>query len=140
MGEYGKPIPCPDEDTAPFWEAARRHELAFQRCNHCGTYAHPPVAFCRHCHNVSHPSFEFAQISPRGKILNWTVMYDAMVQGFADEVPWVHALVSFDVQPTLNLTATLVDGDTHRLRLGAPVDIIFRDVAEGVTLPFFKLS
>lgn len=139
MGEYAKPIPVPDEETAPFWAAARRHELVFQRCDHCGNYAHPPVRFCCHCHNLAEPSFDFAPISPRGKVLNWTVMCDAMVQGFADEVPWVHVLVSFDDQPNLNFAATLVDGVCDNLKLGAPVEVIFRDVTNGVTLPLFRL-
>ncbi|MFJ6569240.1 Zn-ribbon domain-containing OB-fold protein [Streptomyces sp. NPDC091292] len=140
MTEYAKPVPVPDEETAPFWEAARRHELAFQRCDHCGTYAHPPVSFCRGCHNVAEPSFHFAAVNPRGKILNWTVMRDAMVRGFTDDVPWVHALVSFDDQPSLTFTATLVDGVGDRLKLGAPVEMVFKDVSLGVTLPVFKLA
>ena len=29
-------IPQPDEVSAPYWEAARRHELRIQRCGSCG--------------------------------------------------------------------------------------------------------
>jgi uncharacterized protein len=140
MAEYAKPLPVPDEETAPFWAAARRHELVFQRCHYCGSYAHPPVQFCLHCHNVAEPRFDFAPVSPRGKILNWTIMRDAMVQGFAGDVPWVHALVSFDDQPGLTFAATLVDGPSDKLRVGAPVEVIFTDVTDGEALPFFRLA
>ncbi|MEW1863293.1 OB-fold domain-containing protein [Streptomyces sp. NPDC088194] len=140
MTEYAKPVPVPDEDTAPFWEAARRHELAFQRCDHCGTYAHPPVRFCRGCHDVTEPSFGFATITPRGRIVNWTVIHDAMVQGFAGDAPWVHALVSFDDQPGLTFAATLIDGVGDGLKLGAAVEVVFKDVSRDVTLPLFKLA
>lgn len=137
--EYGRPIPVPDEATAGFWEAARRHELAFQRCQHCGRFAHLPVAFCRGCHNLERPSFAFERVSGRGKVVNWTVIHDHMVAGFAGEPPLVHVLVAMDEQDDLMFPATLI-GDADGLRLGAPVVTVFRDVTDGVTLPYFQLA
>lgn len=139
MTNYTKPIPVPDDDTRGFWEAARKHDFAFQRCQHCGTYAHPPVAFCDHCHNVADPSFAFEAVSGRGKVVNWTVMYDAMVSGFENDVPWVHALVSIDEQPSLTFAATIEDGVSDRLRIGAPVEVVFRDVTDSISIPYFRL-
>ena len=139
MTDYAKPVPVPDEVTRPFWEAARSHQLHFQRCTHCGTYAHPPTTFCHTCHDVTDPAFEFAPITPRARIVNWTVMYDAMVAGFAEQGPWVHALVAFDDQPDLTFTATLLDGVSDRLELGAPVEVVFDDVTDDVTLPMLRL-
>jgi uncharacterized OB-fold protein len=135
---HDRPIPVPDEATAGFWEAVGRHEVAFQRCQHCGRYAHLPVAFCPGCHNLDDPSFAFERVSGRGKIVNWTVIIDHMVAGFAGSDPIVHVLVVLDEQDDLLFPATLI-GDTEGLRLGAPVEFVFRDVAEGVTLPYFQL-
>lgn len=136
---YERPIPVPDETTAPFWEAVARHEVAFQRCQHCGRYAHPPVSFCAACHNLDNPSFTFEKVSGRGRIVNWTVIVDHMVAGFAESGPIVHVLVALDEQEDLLFPATLI-GDTSGLRIGAPVEFVFRDVTEGVTLPYFQLS
>ena len=36
----GRPLPLPTGDTAPFYEAARRGELRFQRCGACGRVRH----------------------------------------------------------------------------------------------------
>ncbi len=105
--QYSKPIPIPDEETAPFWAAAREHQLAFQRCQHCQNFAHPPVTFCEHCDNVADPQFEFAPVSGRGRLVNWTVMYDAMVAGFTDDIPWIHALMRPEEQRAY--TATIED-------------------------------
>jgi uncharacterized OB-fold protein len=139
VSPYQKPVPVPDDATAGFWAAAQRHSLEFQRCDHCGNYAHPPVRFCQECHNLSGPSFTFTPITPRGTVLNWTVMHDAMVRGFQDEVPWVHAMVAFDDQPSLRFVSVIENGLTADLRIGAPVEVILRDVADGVTLPYFRL-
>lgn len=137
--QYGRPVPVPDEATAGFWEAARRHELAFQRCQHCGRYAHLPVAFCRGCHNLDQPSFRFERVSGRGQVVNWTVIHDHMVAGFQGSGPLVHVLVEMDEQQDLLFPATLI-GDTQGLALRAPVEVVFRDVADGVTLPYFRLA
>ena len=136
--EYQRPIPVPDETTAPFWEAVARHELAFQRCRHCGRFHHLPVSFCRGCHNVEDPQFAFEPVSGRGTIVNWTVIHDHMVMGFQGEEPLVHVLVRFEEQDDLMFPATLV-GDTSGLRLDAPVEVVFREVTDGVTLPYFQL-
>ncbi len=136
--DYGRPIPVPDEDTAEFWEAASRHELVFQRCDHCGRFAHLPVAFCVGCDHLDHPSFHFEPVSGRGTIVSWTVIRDHMVAGFQDEGPIIHVLVEMAEQSDLLFPVSLV-GETDGLALGAPVEVVFREVADGVTLPYFQL-
>jgi uncharacterized protein len=137
--DYQRPVPVPDETTAPFWEHARRHELAFQRCQHCGRFSHLPVAFCRGCHNLDDPSFAFERVTGRGTVVNWTVIHDHMVAGFQGEDALVHVLVRLEEQDDLYFPATLV-GDTSGLTLDAPVRVVFRDVADGVTLPYWQLG
>jgi uncharacterized OB-fold protein len=139
LSDYQRPIPVADDSTAGFWEAVARHELAFQRCQHCGRYDHLPVAFCRGCHNVENPLFAFEPVSGRGTIVNWTVIHDHMVAGFQGEDPLVHVLVRMEEQDDLYFPVTLV-GDTSRLAVGAPVEVVFREVTEGVTLPYFQLA
>ena len=66
-------------------------------------------------------------------------MYDAMVSGFTDDIPWIHALIELEAQKGLCYTATIEDGVGAGLGLNAPVEVTFHDVTETVTLPFFKL-
>ena len=46
---YDRPLPVPDLESAPYWEACRRHELRFQRCGDCGTFRFPPNPICHAC-------------------------------------------------------------------------------------------
>lgn len=138
MKEYERPIPVPDELTAGFWSAAREHRLVFQRCQHCQTYAHPPVLFCKGCGELDDPFFKFEQISGSGKIVNWTVMHDAMVRGF--EPPWVNILVEFPEQRHLFYVAILEDGNVPDLKIGANVEVVFHDINEQMSLPCFRLQ
>ena len=137
---YAKPLPLSDDNTAPFWEEARTHRLAFQRCQHCGAFAHPPVTFCQKCHNVDEPSFRFEHVQPRGRVVNWTVIHDQMALGFENEGPTVWILAEMTDQPGLLFPCALEEGRSDWLRIGIAVDVVFRDVAPGVALPYFRLA
>ena len=139
MTQYTKPLPGPDERTAPYWSAAKEHRLAIQRCQDCGHYSHPPVILCPNC-NALEPSFAWETVSGQGKIVSWTVYHDAFVPSFTDDIPWVNVVVELAEQKGLWLMATLVDGPQAPLKLAAPVEVLFDDVTPEVTLPKFKLS
>src|SRR5688500_11360106 len=116
--EYKKPVPLPDERTAGFWEAAKEHRLAFQQCQHCNRYSHPPVLFCPHCKALE-PSFAWNTVSGRGKIKTWVVMTDPIVRGFEDETdPWVVAIIEVEEQEGLTFIAGVVDGSKQPIKIG----------------------
>ncbi len=48
---YAKPIPSVDEETKPFWDYAKKHELRMQKCKSCGQVYYPPSSMCPHCQN-----------------------------------------------------------------------------------------
>ena len=139
MSEYTKPLPVPDELTLGFWEATKKHALAFQRCQHCGYYAHPPVIFCSHC-NALEPSFVWEPVSGRGTVLSWVVMNDAFTKGFEDEIPWVLVRVVMEEQPDLIFLADLQAGSEAPLQIGTPVEVTFEDVNADITIPHLKRS
>src|SRR5512134_1237962 len=49
-----KPLPRPNEDTAPYWEAAQRGELRMQKCGGCGHVRFPPAVLCARCLSEEH--------------------------------------------------------------------------------------
>lgn len=138
VASYRKPIPVPDERTEGYWQAAREHRLAIQRCQYCGYYSHPPAIVCSNC-NAFEPSFTFETVSGRGTIKAWVVMHDPMVEGFEEDVPWVNVLVELEEQKDLLILANLVDGRSANIKVGAPVEVVFQDVTPEVTLPQFRL-
>ena len=133
------PTPVPSEQTRPFWQHAAAGRLAFQQCDHCGAFAHPPTDFCTHCHHVDRPSFTFTPVSGTGRIVNWTVIHDAVVPGFGPD-PWVHALVQLDEQADLLYAATLESSAGREPSLGARVRAVFRQVTPDVGIPTFVLE
>ena len=92
----GKPLPAPDPTSAGYWEAAARGELALPRCSVCARIALPPTIVCPTCGSTD-PRCEFVAVDGSGAIRSWTVVRDAFLPGFADDVPYVLVDVELDV-------------------------------------------
>ena len=133
-----KPVPVPDVQSAGFWAAAASHVLAIQRCTQCGFMSHPPVEICRHCLSPDR-SFQYQPVKGRATVRTWTVVRDAFLAGFAGDVPYVLAEAELDEQEDLRLVLFLVDGDESEMRIGMPVEVVFDDVAPGVSVPHFRV-
>ncbi len=138
MTELTKPIPVPDPRSEGFWSAAARHVLALQRCESCGRIAHPPVVICPACLS-GEARFTFVPISGRGRLRTWTVMRDAFLPAFRQEIPWVIGEAELDDARGVRLLARVAAPAETRLTLGTPVETVFEDVAPGVALPVFRL-
>lgn len=136
--EARKPVPVPDDLSEGFWRAAGSHVLAVQRCAACGWYAHPPDMVCVNCLSPER-AFRFEEVSGRGRVRSWTVMHDAFLPGFKADVPYVVVDVELDEQPGLRMIGLLADGPGAPLSLGAPAEVVFEDVAEGIAVPQFRL-
>lgn len=129
---YAKPLPLIDDDSRPFWEAARRHELLIHRCRLCGRH-YFPASYCHHC---DADSMEWVRASGRGKVYTFTIYHTAPHPGFKEELPYAVAYVELDEGP-LFLT-NIVGCRNEDIRVGMPVEVAFEDVTEEVTLPKFR--
>lgn len=135
----GRPVPEPDEQSAPFWNAAAEHVLVLARCARCGAFSHPPDVVCPRC-GATDPDFAFTPVDGTGTIRSWTIMRQSFLPGFDDEVPFVLVDVELSAQPDLRLIGRLVDGPEAALRVGAPVGLAFEDIDAGVAVPAWALA
>jgi uncharacterized OB-fold protein len=135
----GRPVPVPDEMSAPFWSAAAEHVLTVARCAQCGQFSVPPDVVCPHCH-AADPGFEFTQVSGRGVVRSWTVVRQAFLPGFDDDLPFVLVDVELVEQADLRLIGRLLDGVHADLHIGDAVVVGFEDLAPGVAIPAFELA
>ncbi|MFJ8950403.1 Zn-ribbon domain-containing OB-fold protein [Streptomyces sp. NPDC102340] len=134
-----RPVPVPDAQSAPYWEAAARHTLVLARCGRCSAFALPPGVTCPHCHTTD-PDFSYEQVSGRGTVRSWTVVRQSALPGLADEVPFALVDVELDEQAGLRMIGRLLDGPNSPLRVGDRVRVAFEDVAAGVSVPAFTLG
>jgi uncharacterized OB-fold protein len=135
----GRPLPIADESSAPFWAAAAEHVLTVARCARCAALTMPPDAVCPNCHSTD-PGFTFTPVSGRGIVRSWTVVRQAFLPGFDDDVPFVLVDVELVEQAELRLIGRLLDGAATELHIGDAVVVGFEEPAPSVAVPAFELS
>jgi uncharacterized OB-fold protein len=133
MSAYAKPLPVPSPESEPFWDACRRHELALQRCEPCGTSWFPPSALCPRCLGEA---WHWEATSGQGSVYSFVVFRRVYHPGFADDIPYVVAVVELEEGP--RLPTRLVGIAPEDVRCDMPVEVVFDDVTEAVTLPKFR--
>jgi uncharacterized OB-fold protein len=129
-----KPVPRATPDLAPFLAAARRGQLVVQRCAACGLLRFPAREVCSRCWSRE---VEWTPVSGRGEVFSFYVMHQVYHPGFASEVPYAVVVVQLDEGP--RITSNLVGCATGQIRIGQPVEVVFDEVSDEVTLPKFRL-
>jgi uncharacterized OB-fold protein len=135
----GRPLPVPDEQSAPFWAAAARHVLVIARCSACQAYTMPPDLTCPRCGSTD-PRFSFRPAAGPGVIRSWTVLHQSFLPGFADDVPFMLVDVEFPEHDGVRLIGRLLDGPRAAVRIGDLVRPAFEEAASGVAVPAFTLT
>jgi uncharacterized protein len=126
-------IPAVTDLTKPYWDNARAGRLVTQRCRSCGRIWHPPLPACPHCHSTD---LGWREVRGDGTVYTYTVVRHATHAALADRVPYVVAIVELAEGPRLVTGITgCAPGD---VRVGMAVRACFREVADGVTLPYFE--
>ena len=141
--DLGFPIPVPDADTQPFWDACARGELLIQRCGACGKWLWQPRPICSSCQK---PDPVWTRVSGDGVVASWTVMRPPTLPAYADRVPFVILLV--ELAEGVRLIGYLVDdagrmlktdGVAEKVTIGARVALRFHDQA-GTPLPCWTMA
>jgi len=129
--------PLPDsraEYDEAFWRGAAEGRLLVQECADCGARQLHPRPGCRSCGSGELGWLEAEGV---GEVYAHTVIRRATEHPwFADEVPYVVAMVELPEGPSL--WTTVVDCPPEAVEIGMPVEVTFEAVAEGIALPLFR--
>jgi uncharacterized OB-fold protein len=128
-----RPLPEMTPEMAPFWAAARRRQLAVQRCSSCGTHRFPARDLCSRCLGRE---AEWVTVSGRGTLFSYAIMHQVYHPGFADRVPYAVVVVELDCGA--RLVSNLQDTPLDRLAIGMPVEVAFEELSADVVLPVFR--
>jgi uncharacterized protein len=135
MSSYVKPLPQPDPVTAPFWESVKAHAMKLQRCNDSGKFFFYPRGMSPF---TLSDNISWEPVSGRGVIHAFTIVHNQRAPGFADEVPYVVAMIELDEGVRLMSNVIDVEPDPDHVEIGMPVEIVYDDVTDEVTLPKFR--
>jgi len=127
-----KPIQRPSPESTPYWQAAREHRLELPRCNACGKHWFPPSQSCPHCLAAD---FTWTAVSGVGKVFSFVTYHRVYHPAFAQDVPYVVALVELAEGP--RLLTNIVGVPPEAVTCDMPVKVVFDDVEDGVAVPKF---
>jgi len=123
-----RPIPVPNDFNKPFWDAVNERKLKVQKCTTCGRLGYPPRRTCDKCGGTT---FEWHQVQGKGHVDVGFTIRDSRIKGFREMQPINFAIITLDEDPGLNFLSNLPGTPAGTIPLGAPVELIFEEVAPG---------
>ena len=126
-------LPTPDMSTQPWWDAARDGRLLIKRCAACGRAHFYPRPFCPWCWS---DRVAWEDASGQATLYTWSVVFQNDLPPFPERVPYIAAVVDLVEGP--RMMTNLVDCTADQLRVGMPLEVVFRPVSDDVVLPVFR--
>ncbi|MBE3558090.1 MAG: Zn-ribbon domain-containing OB-fold protein [Ktedonobacteraceae bacterium] len=128
-----KPIPDVSEIARPYWEAARREELAIQRCRACGAAIFYPRHWCPACFSLN---LGWEKASGSGEVLSYSIIYQAPFESYAPDVPYVLAIIKLAEGP--QMMTNIINCRPENIYVGMPVQVTFERRAGEFNVPQFQ--
>lgn len=135
--EYDNDIPVLrpyiDFDNSGFWEALRHHRLVFQKCQKCGLLIHRPRPMCPRCLSTDR---EWVLSEGKGVIYSYTniIYQNAGYPGI--RTPYTVILV--EMTEGVRMLSNMYDVKPDAVYIGMPVEVVFEDIDDDLTLPKFR--
>jgi uncharacterized protein len=126
-------LPVIEDDTRPFWDAAREGRLLIRSCRSCGAVHHYPRPFCPSCWS---DDVEWVHASGRANLYTWSTVHRNDLPPFREQVPYVAAVVELDEGP--KMMTRLVDCEPDRLEVGLALEAAFETLTDDVTIVVFR--
>jgi uncharacterized OB-fold protein len=129
-------LPVPDQETQPFWDAARERRLLIKECRACGKPFFYPRTYCPRCWSAE---TEWKESSGRGTVYTFTVVHQNDLPPFRDRLPYVVVIVALD--EGVRMTSNLEGCAPEDVRCGMPVAVAWREEqrdGDTVVLPVFR--
>jgi uncharacterized OB-fold protein len=129
----GIPAPNPSPAARPYWDAAARGELVYQRCDVCGTIPPRPTTVCGSCLGRA---LTWRPSAGAGSLYSWTVVWRPQHPSFT--VPYAPAIVELD--EGFRMMSAVVGCPPDDLAAGMRLAVEFHPASETIALPYFRPS
>jgi len=133
MSDYKKPLPVIQPYSQGFWDGTKQHKLMVQHCNDCGANIFYPRRDCPECWSQN---LAWIEASGRATVYTYSVTLEGVEEMFREDLPIILAWI--DLPEGVRMHTNLVDCDPEEVEIGMEVEVVFRDVTEEITLPYFR--
>jgi hypothetical protein len=133
-----KQSPIPDEMSKPYWDACNEGRLVIQNCTACNNMQYPPEPTCYEC--GSKDNLGWREVSGRGKIHTYGVVYDCPIRMLQTDQPFNLAVISLEEDPEIMMYSHLPGTTVEEVPVGAAVKVEFETTqATGQKVPEWRL-
>ncbi len=133
MAEWNKPLPTISGETKPYWDSCRGGQLLIQKCDSCGEYQFYPRGICANCWSND---IQWHKASGKGTVWTFTVTYQNRTPGFAEDIPYVLALV--ELEEGVRMFTNIVECEPRDVKIGMEVEVTFVRANDQISIPYFK--
>jgi hypothetical protein len=126
-------LPTIEDETRPFWDAAREGTFLLRRCADCGRAHHYPRPFCPFCWSENVP---WEAASGRATLYTFSTVHLNDLPPFDEQLPYVAAVVDLEEGP--RVMTRVVDATAEDLHIGMPMEVTFAPITDEITAPFFR--
>ena len=127
------PLPQPSRDNAPFYEAAKRGELRFQKCTACSAFRHYPRPVCPQCLSRD---YTWERSTGRGTVYTWTIVRGPTLPAFEHKLPY--NVVDILMDEGVHFVSEVLDCPPEEITAGMHVEAAFVPVSDEITLVKFR--
>ncbi|MBI4233857.1 MAG: Zn-ribbon domain-containing OB-fold protein [Chloroflexi bacterium] len=130
-----RPSPVPQPESDFYWQKCKEHELWVRRCKECQRTYFYPRDICPNCFSRN---TEWSKTSGKGKLYSYAIAHRAPMPAFQAMTPYVIALVELEGGARMPTNLIGVEPDPAKIRCDMPVEVVFEDVDEKISLPKFR--
>jgi uncharacterized OB-fold protein len=127
------PIPVIQSEARGYWDGLKQHRLMILRCETCNYWVHYPLSICNRCHSFE---LNWKEVSGLGTVYSFTVVHREFAPGVMP--PFVAALIQLEEQTPLRVMTNLVSCKIKDISIGMPVRVVYHDITEEITLPYWE--
>ena len=132
-----RPVPVPDEVSAPFWSACNEERLVVQSCTACERLQYPPAGACTECGSAE--SLSWREVSGRGTINGYIVIHDSRLRVWVPVQPYNVAVVQLEEDPAVNFFSNVPGTPADQVPVGSSVEVEFVNVSESQKIPEWRV-
>lgn len=127
-----KPVPHPNADSAPYWDACAEGRLIYQHCGSCDRAQFYPRSICVHC---GAGTLDWRESNRRGTVYALTEIHIPGMPAFHADAPFAIVLVA--LEEGFRIMTNVVGAPLGTVAIGDSGTIIF-DRRGDMLLPQFQ--
>ncbi len=126
-------LPTIEDESRPFWTAAREGQLLIGRCRACTHFFYFPRPFCPKCWSAE---VDLQRASGKATLYTYSIVYANDLPPFNERVPYVAAMVDLEEGP--RVSTNIVGCEFNQLKIGMALRVDFREIGADVSIPVFR--